>query len=299
VIFNYFALLLGLPSFILIDHYRVKAKLVDFFCCFPAKICCLYDEEESAVKQNGNIKPIKAEDTGDSKYSNFFDRFRRYKSPLTTLVVDYYSPFLQNYIVKFVVLAVFTVWFGFCVWGCTLVEDGLNADDVLPAGTVEHEFAVANQEHFRSYSIRINTKNIDYANQDVQRALIRLSEEVTTARYVVEAGGFTAYWLTLMTNYFVGLQQTYCSGLNQTQRLTTFMDMTQTMAAIYLSLNYTEDPLLVQKIVACNQTITDLPQLVEYDDELRPFIPEDRFYWYIPIWVSFNNTQSVNCRHSN
>ena len=286
MIFNYFALLLGLPSFILIDHYRVKAKLVDFFCCFPAKICFLYNDEDSIGEQNGDTKAIKPEDTVDSKFSNFFDRFRRYKSPLTTLVVDYYSPFLQNYIVKLVVILVCSIWFGLCVWGCTLVEDGLNTDDVVPAGTVEHDFASANVAHFASYAITINTKNIDYANRDVQRALIELSEEVTNARYIVEAGGFTAYWLKLMIDYFDGLGQFYCNSLNQTQRASTFADMTEVLVGIYLSLNYIEDPtILAQKIVACNPTLTGLPRLVEYDQH-GPFIPEDRFYWYIPIWVS-------------
>jgi len=292
VIFNYFALLLGLPSFILIDHYRVKAKLVDFFCCFPAKICCLYNDEDLVAEKNGDTKAIKTDDSVDSKFSNFLDRFRRYKSPLTTLIVDYYSPFLQNYIVKFFVLVFCSIWFGLCVWGCFLVEDGLNLDDVIPAGTVEHDFASANVAHFASYSISINTKNIDYANPDVQRALIELSEEVFEARYIVEAEGFTAYWLKLMTDYFTSLDQTYCNRLTQMQRSTTFADMTQIVVAIYLSLNYTADPMvLTQKVVACNTTLTGLPRLVEYD-ELGSFIPRNKFYWYIPIWVSlfaFNN----------
>ena len=283
MIFNYFALLLGLPSFILIDHYRVKAKLVDFFCCIPAKLCCFYNDDDS---ENSDTKAIKAEEEPDSKFSNFFDRFRRYKSPLTTLVVDYYSPFLQNYIVKLIIIVVFSIWFGICIWGCTKVEDGLNIDDVVPAGTLEHDFASTNVEHFASYSMRINTKNIDYANRDVQRALIELSERVKKARYVVDAGGFTAYWLTLMTQYFTRLDQTYCRALTLTQRVTSFSDMTAFLTGIYLSLNFTEDPrILGGKIAMCNSTLTGLPQLVEYDQE-GSYIPEDRFYWYIPLWVS-------------
>jgi len=286
VIFNYFALLLGLPSFILIDHYRVKAKLVDFFCCIPASILCCYNKKSTTI-QDGNDTTAIQTNKADTKFSSFLNHFKRYKSPLTTLVVDYYSPFLQNYIVKLVIILVFTIWFGFCVWGCTLVEDGLSTEDIVEAGTVEHDFVNNFVAHYASYSFRVNTKNIDYANRDIQRALVNLSEETKVARYAVDAGGFTAYWLKLMTDYFTSLDQTYCNRLTQMQRVTTFADMTEAVVAIYLSLNYTADPLIVltQKVVACNTTLTGLPRLVEYD-ELGSFIPEDKFYWYIPIWVS-------------
>jgi len=294
VIFNYFALLLGLPSFILIDHYRVKAKLVDVFCCFPASIC-RYNQKSAVIQNYNDTTAIQtnegeAADTNASNWSVFLNRFRRYKSPLTTLVVDYYSPFLQNYIVKLVIILACTIWLGFCIWGCTLVEDGLNTEDIVPAGTVEHDFLSANVEHFASYSFRVITKNIDYANRDVQRALIQLSEDTKVARYAADAGGFTSYWLKLMTDYFTGIDQTYCNGLTQAQRVTTFVDMTEVLVGIYLSLNYIEDPAtLTPKIVACNTTLTGLPRLVEYD-QYGPFIPEDRFYWYIPIWVSAQTT---------
>ena len=291
MIFNYFALLLGLPSFILIDHYRVKAKLVDFFCCFPASVIklCYHSSSTIAIQNNDDTKAIETkeevEDTKPSNCSSALDRLRRYKSPLTALVVGYYSPFLQNYVVKFVIVVVFTIWFGFCVWGCTLVEDGLNVEDIVPAGTVEHDFTSANVEHFASYSFRVVTKNINYADRDVQRALIRLSEETKTARYTVDAGGFTAYWVTLMTNYFTRLDQTYCNGLNLTLRTSsTFADMTQLVVAIYLSLNYSMP--VAQTAVLCNPTMTGLPRLVEYDVNGSSFIPEDKFYQYIPIWVS-------------
>ena len=243
------------------------------------------------IKNNEDTKPIetpdKTEEYKQSMCSSFFDRFKHYRSPLTTLVVNYYSPFLQNYIVKLIIIVLFSIWFGFCVWGCTSVEDGLNTEDVLPAGTAEHDFVSANVEHFAAYSFRVVTKDIDYKNRNVQRALIQLSEQTKIARYAVDAGGFTAYWLTLMTQYFAGVDYTYCTRLNITQRMTTFADMTQALVGIYLSLNFTEYPpnILLQYIVACNETLTGLPRLVEYDQH-GVYIPEDRFYWYIPIWVS-------------
>ena len=297
VIFNYFALLIGLSSFIVLDYYRVTAKMVDLICFIPGCICCcLVKDSGTAELQNKDTKPKKVETEEGSMFVQLLDRFKQYNSPLTALVVDFYSPFLQNYIVKAVIIVIFSIWFGFTVWGCTTVEDGLDLDDVLPEGTVEHSFASANIEHFAAYSFTVVTKDINYSNREVQRSLLQMGEHVGRARYVTLAGELTSNWLELMTDYYSGLQEFYMTEYCfkfpadpalQVQHRILYTDLVSVITVAHLVTDTSQNSTVLGiRAASCGQVGGGpLPSLVEQEGNDTYIAPEN-FYPYVALWVS-------------
>ena len=285
--------------------------MVDLLCCIPGSICCCCNKDRDTAeihKQDTKPKKIEAEEDGNMA-SRIMNRFKQYKSPVTAIVVDFYSPLLQNYIVKTVVIVIFSIWFGFTVWGCTRVEDGLDLDDVLPSGTVEHSFASANVRHFAAYSFTIISKDINYTDPEIQGALRNLSEEISKADYVVLAGGLTSYWLNLATRYFTGIQsfydRAYCARLLSVplniqeqvamQLATPLGDFLRLFTLLHTTidrLNVNDTTLVSRLVNSCNDS---LPPLVEPVVPGAPpenasfYIPSDKFYRYIALWVSGTN----------
>ena len=266
--------------------------MVDLICCIPGSICCLVKDSGTADMQNKDTKPKRAKTEEGSIFVRLMDRFKDYNSPLTALVVDYYSPFLQNYIVKAVIIVIFSIWFGITVWGCTTVEDGLDLDDILPEGTVEHSFASANVEHFAAYSFTVVTKDINYSDREVQRSLLQMSEEVGRARYVTLAGGLTANWLQLVIDYYSDLQEfydtEYCSliAMNLINPLL-YRDVVGIMTTLHLVINPARAQnitLLTQQVFTCFQ---GLPSLVEVENGTNfTYIDPNNFYPFVALWVS-------------
>ena len=303
VVFNYFALLIGLSSFLVLDYYRVKTRMVDVFCFIPGSICYhIWGDKETAEISNkdGKLKEVDAKE--ESKFSGIMHRFKRYKSPLTALVVDFYSPFLQNYIVKAFVVTIFSIWLGFCVWGCTTVEDGLDVDDALPSGTVEHSFFSANDRHFAAYSFTVATKKINYTDREVQRNLLRMSDDVSRARYVARDEDTRTYWLYLMIRYFTVVEdfysKEYCANLgtlspNETQRV--YGDFLFSLMAFHKAINQSWDIQELQAAVgSCNKNL--VRSLIVKEGEDGHFIPSDIFYQLVPLWVSIGyNDVSLRC----
>ena len=287
--FNYFALLIGLSSFIVLDYYRVTAKLVDFFCCVPGGICCCLVKDGEAADEAKSKEVITEE---RSIFFRMTNHFRQYSSPLTALVVDFYSPFLQSYIVKAVIIGIFSIWFGVTVWGCTTVEDGLELDDILPEGTVEHSFASAAADHFAAYGFLVATKDINYSDREVQRSLLQMSEEVGRARYVTLAGGLTSNWLQSAIDYYANLQEFYEEYCTQWEEIFVhpidsrrYEDMVLILSYIYRATDLSQIyPLLVQQVRNCSSA---LPSLVEVEDETNfTYIKSENFYTYVALWVS-------------
>ena len=281
VIFNYLALMIGLSSFIVLDYYRVKAKMIDLFCCIPGTICCCLVKDRKSANLQDNETKVDTEE--GSIFIRLMNHFKQYSSPLTALVVDFYSPFLQNYIVKAVVIVVFSIWFGFTVWGCTQVEDGLALDDILPEGTVEYSFARANVRHFAAYSFTVVTKDIDYSDRNIQLSLLQMSQDVGEARYVTLAGELTGNWLESVIRYYSGLQLFYDRSCMMMVQLTDprYQDMLHIMIRIHLVLNTFNDPTTLQdSAVNCQ-----LPPLINLTNP-NPYIPSEHFYQYVAMWVS-------------
>ena len=284
--------MIGLSSFLVIDYYRAKANFMDVLCIpLPGK----------------NDKPSKKEEAEaeaaeeSSAFARLLSRFRQYSSPITTLVVDYYSPLLQNYVVKLVVVIIFTIWLGICAWGCTLVEDGLNVEDVIPEGTVEHDFASANARHFAVYSFQVATKDIDYADIEVQKNLLEMSERVSKARNVALAGGITAFWLRDMIQFYNNTQtfykNYYCDQLhanlsNVLQLQALYLDLIQSLVLIHLGVGTLDDGEQLGGLIATCNDITK--QLVIRDGDAA-YIPPDRFYQYVVLWVSRHMIYYTGC----
>ena len=274
--------------------------MVDLICCIPGSICCcLVKDRGTAELQNREIKPKKVETEEGSRFSQLMDHFKQYNSPLTALVVDFYSPFLQNYIVKAVIIVIFSVWFGFTVWGCTQVEDGLDLDDVLPEGTVEHSFASANVEHFAAYSFDVVTKDINYSDREVQKSLLQMSEEVGRARYVTLAGELTSNWLELMIEYYAGLQEFYiteyclkfpANPALQVQHRILYTDLVSVITLAHLVTDISQNSTVLGiRAASCGQAGGGLlPSLVEQNGTDTYIAPEN-FYPYVALWVSMQN----------
>ena len=276
--------------------------MVDLLCCIPGSICCCFNKDRDTAeihKQDAKTKKIEAEEELNFS-SRIMNRFKQYKSPVTALVVDFYSPLLQNYIVKAIVIIIFSIWFGFTVWGCTRVEDGLNIDDVLPSGTVEHSFASANVRHFAAYSFTVNSQDINYTDPEVQGALIRLSREISTARFVVLAGGLTSYWLNLTTRYYAGIEQfyrvAYCEQLLQAPPsmqpevaaalAVPLGDFLQLFTVVHTIINRLDvNVTMVPDLVGSCQ-IPSLVIPVPNTNRTAFYIPPDKFYRYVALWVS-------------
>ena len=263
--------------------------MVDLICCIPGSICCcLVKDGETA--DDAKIKEVNTEE--ESIFFRIVNHFKQYSSPLTALVVDFYSPFLQNYIVKAVIIVIFSIWFGFTVWGCTTVEDGLNIDDILPEGTVEHSFASTTADHFAAYGFTVVTKDINYSDREVQRSLLQMSEEVGRARYVTLGGGLTANWLQLMIDYYRNLQDFYDTDycpqtpdiLSDRMSLALYRDVLSIMGAVHLAANPLQNATILAGLIAgCSPT---LPPLVEKDDTNFTYIESENFYPFVALWVS-------------
>ena len=291
--------------------------MVDLICCIPGSICCCCNQVRDTAKIHElDTKPSKqTEAEGESNvFSKLMTRFKQYNSPVTAFVVDFYSPFLQNYVVKIFVIVICSIWFGFTVWGCTTVEDGLDLDDVLPSGTVEHSFASANVRHFAAYPFSIITKDIDYTDPQVQMALLQMSQEVSNASYVELAGGLTAYWLELAIRYYGAIQQFYDEGYCD-QFLETIPEPQQASQPLIEAVigalrpffeDFTNLTIMLHTVTGRSNTITndstelaemiltcdqELPSLVEQDLETNfTYIPSEQFYQYIALWVSSMHT---------
>ena len=275
--------------------------MVDLLCCIPGSICCFCNKDQDTAEIHKDT-PKKMEAEEELTFSSrIMNSFKQYKSPVTALVVDFYSPLLQNYIVKAVVIVIFSIWFGFTVWGSTRVEDGLDIDDALPSGTVEHSFASANVRHFAAYAFTVNSKDINYTDPEIQRRLIQLSEEIKTARFVVLARGLNSYWLNLTINFYAGIElfyQGYCEKLLQEPPEDlgpVFEDFIQLFTLVHMIANRTDVTdldALGNLIASCSNTIPPLLERVNQtvvDIPLNQpafYIPSDRFYRYVALWVS-------------
>ena len=284
--------------------------MVDLICCIPGSICCCCNKDKDTEKIQDTKLAKKTEDEA-SIFSNLMARFKQYKSPITALVVDFYSPFLQNYIVKVIVIVISSIWFGFTVWGCTLVEDGLDLDDSLPSGTVEHSFAAANVRHFAAYSFTVVTKDINYTDPKIQAALLQMDQEIGRVRYVEINENLPTYWLELVVAYYVGIddfhKSQYCARLQQIPMLplneqpaasqdvqTRYWDFLLVYSFIHAyidRLNLNNRTLLQGWIGDCDPR---LPPLFEIDPETNfTYIPSDKFYQTIAVWVSYASSRVV------
>ena len=203
----------------------------------------------------------------------FLEKYGHEKSFLTRLVVDYYSPSLQNYVIKAVVIVLFVCIFALSIYGASTVEDGLNLVDVLPTDTPEYGFVNSTLTYFAFYDIYINTKEMDYARH--QKELLETYEAVYNYPKVVQDGG-TQFWLQAMINYFVDIKEEYCAAPEEASTLKRVL-----LAALIKAFNSSKSSTDIgNELADCTFSF------VEVDEDGVTTLPKDQFYRLVTLWVS-------------
>lgn len=202
----------------------------------------------------------------------FLEKYGDEKSFLTRIVTDYYSPSLQNHIIKGVIIVLFICIFGLSIYGASTVEDGLNLVDVLPKDTPEFGFVNATLAYFAFFDIYINTKEMDYAYH--QKELIEMYRTVYNQSKVVKDGS-TQFWLEAMIKYFVDIKEEYCAALHKPTALKETL-----LAALIKTFNTTKTFSDIRNDLD-NCTFS----FVEKRDGVN-LLPVDQFYRLLTLWVS-------------
>lgn len=295
----------------MLDTLRVRAKLLDFFCCIPTSCSTLSSRTESfsldalndidettvscsTLDGSTSSKPLQMETIrssprkgsvvgsrlahGSSTNSiseempkQFLEKYADEKSFLTRLVADYYSPCLQNHIIKGVIIFLFICVFALTIYGASTVEDGLNLVDVLPKDTPEYGFVNSTLTYFAFYDIYINTKEMDYAHR--QKELLEMYQAIHSHPKVVKDGS-TQFWLEAMINYYIEVKEEYCAAPDESPLKGTLL------AALIKAFNTSKSSEDIE-IELKNCTFS----FVENKDGVT-VLPEDQFYRLVTLWVS-------------
>ena len=296
----------------MIDTLRVHEKLIDTFCCIPWKwFTCLFqnsndnNDDDSIFEYISShvtsrstslgssidnkmepVSPIRKGSVVGSRLahgistnsiaedipSQFLVKYADKPSFLTYLVINYYSPCLQNPVIKGVIVALFVCIFGLSIYGATTVEDGLNLVDVLPKDTPEYGFVNSTLSYFAFYDIYVSTKKMDYVHH--QKELIEMYHAVRKQPKVVKDGS-TQFWLDAMIKYFIDIKEEYCAAPHEVSSLQETL-----LAALIKTFNTSKTYLDVRNDLN-NCTFS----FVETRDNIS-VIPEDQFYRLITLWVS-------------
>lgn len=72
---------------------------------------------------------------------------------------------------------------GVCAWGCTLVTDGLDVEDIAPSSSREAEFLAQRFEYFSWFPCEMMVPLIDYPHS--QRALLDFETKLASLDKVV------------------------------------------------------------------------------------------------------------------
>lgn len=204
--------------------------------------------------------------------SQFLVKYADKPSCLTYLVIKYYSPCLQNHVIKGVIIALFVCIFGLGIYGATTVEDGLNLVDVLPKGTPEYGFVNSTLSYFAFYDIYVSTKEMDYAHR--QKELIEMYRAVHKQPKVVKDGS-TQFWLEAMIKYFIDIKEEYCAAPDEVSALQETL-----LAALIKTFNTSKTFLDVR-----NDLDSCTFSFVETKDNISVIL-ENQFYRLVTLWVS-------------
>jgi len=245
---------------------------MDVLCCIPV---CWRKDEDSTVE--------KVEESGKSGFIHSWmcQANQQYNSILTWFVVNYYSPVLQNYIIKVTVLFIYCIIIGICCWGVTKTDIAPEGSDFGKDGTPIIEYQDISQEYVGTYAFAIVTKRINYPN--LQPNLLRMDESIRNLSNVLTPTISNKFWLREMINYFQDLQLGVC-----------FTDNPSLQGIVTLIISVA-DPVHFISEPSCasfpfNQTCLCRYQFLsttEYRGRSWQIIPPDKFYYYLTFWVSF------------
>ena len=271
-----------MPCYLIIDYYRSHGKLMDVLCCVPVwwrKISTVTITIKADGTSSQETEKISSSFV-TSAYSWISQANKEYNSVLTWFVVKYYSPVLQNYIVKVIVLVLYCVTIGFCCWGITKTEITPDGSDFGKDGTPIIEYAEISQEYVATLAFAIVTKRINYPN--LQPNLLRMDESIRSLSNVLAPTISNQFWLRVMIEYFQNLQLGVC-----------FTDNTDLQGIVTLIISVV-DPAHFVIEPSCasrpfNRTCLCSYQFLnttEYRGTIWQIIPPDRFYYYLTFWVS-------------
>lgn len=277
-----------MPCYLIIDHYRSHGKLMDVLCCIP--MWWKKDEDEINKEVDETNKGIEAKKEEPDKsgfmtsvYLRISQANKKYNSILTWFVVKYYSPFLQNYIVKAVVIAGFCIILGIGIWGCTKVKFDAHLVDYSEDGSVFLNYAAINDDFFETYAFAIVTKEINYP--ELQPQLLEMDRRIRGVTNVLAPTITNRFWLKVMINYFQTLHNGVC--------FTTDLNVQGLVIAIISAIDptyfknecvsNTSLPLLYSQDCLCSYNLVTVE---EFRGNQFTVIPRDKFYYYLTLWVS-------------
>ncbi|CAK8675849.1 unnamed protein product [Clavelina lepadiformis] len=215
----------------------------------------------------------------------------------------YYAPFLMKNPVRVIVIILFCGLLGVSIYGCTVVEDGLDFGDVLPRGTREHAAIVAQTTYFSFYNMYIVTKKFNYHSN--QEHLYRLHHSVGNISYVVREtdGSLNRFWLEYFRDWLQVLQDAFDEDWTKgfVNETTWTAEASDNAILAFKLLRQTGEPLRPTDISRIGCKINGRP--CERVDRIRlvsddGIIPEDAFYNYLSAWVgndplSYEASQAV------
>ena len=267
-----------MPCYLIIDYYRSHGKLMDVLCCIPV---WWHKDEDGANKEVDEKK----EESGKSGFMNVVNSWmsqanEEYNSVLTWFVVQYYSPVLQNYVIKVIVLIVYCIIIGICCWGVTKIKLTPEGSDFGKDGSPIIEYAEINQEYVRTLAFVIVTKEINYPN--LQPNLLRMDESIRNLSNVLTPTASNQFWLRVMIKYFNNLQLGVCFTNN-----TVIPHLVTLFISAVDPVHFATEPSCASfpfnRACLCSY---QLLTTAEYRGRSWQIIPPDKFYYYLTFWVS-------------
>ena len=210
--------------------------------------------------------------------------------------VNFYSPLLQNLVVKFIVLALGLALLGVGIWGATNVENGLDLVEVVPSGTRQHGFVEASLRHFTFYDMYIALDN----RNDIpskQKELLEFHQKFASVPYILTKDVPTAdgkvvkqvsedFWLQKMIVFYDLFMKQYVNASAEEKSL--LESFTVLLMDFYLLGQVGDGSYDVALAIQPNRSVISQVDGVKV-------IPEERYDVYLTAWVRNAVTVSIGC----
>jgi len=120
----------------------------------------------------------------------------------------YYGPFLQETPVKVVVIVLFAGLLAVGIYGSFQVDDGLEVKDVVPQGSVAHQFVDAQFKYFSFYPMALVTQaDFDYANrQKILYSYHEVFKEIPNVIRIPDSEEIPKFWMTFFREWLEDIQ---------------------------------------------------------------------------------------------
>lgn len=199
---------------------------------------------------------------------------------LSKFAFKYYTPFLLQSWVKFVIIVSFLGTVIFSLYASTKLQDGLDLIDIVPKETNAYKFLNAQTSMFGFYSMYAVTQgNFEYPNN--QRLLYDYHEAFVRVPHVIknDNGGLPDFWLSLFRDWLQNLQRIfdreYKEGrLNQEGWFSNASSDAILAYKLLVQTGYVDNPV--------DKTLINQRRLVDNDGIINP----KAFYNYLSAWAT-------------